>query len=147
MSAPHARIGPAEAHARMQRGWTYLDVRTPEEFALGHPAGAFNVPVELLAPEGMRTNPRFAEVVRARFGDARLIVGCKSGNRSKKAVALLAGAIAEVVEQHAGWDGARGDFGEVVEPGWLRVGLPMDRGAPPGRAWEDLAPDGHDRAE
>jgi rhodanese-related sulfurtransferase len=140
VGAPHARIGPEEAHARMQRGWTYLDVRTPEEFALGHPAGAFNVPLELLAPDGMRRNPRFVDAVRARLGDAHLIVGCKSGNRSKTAIALLAGAVlGEIVEQHAGWDGARGEFGEVVEPGWLRVGLPSERGEPSGRSWNDLA--------
>ena len=40
------RISPAEAHAKMTaEGFTYVDVRTPEEFAEGRPAGSINVPL------------------------------------------------------------------------------------------------------
>lgn len=141
MSADVERITPAEALARMAAGWIYVDVRTPEEFALGHPRGAYNVPFELLAPEGMRENPAFVRVVRARFDGASIVVGCKSGGRSRRACEALraAGVGSALADQHAGWDGARGAFGEVLEAGWQRLDLPADAGAPGGRAYADLA--------
>jgi hypothetical protein len=37
---------------------------------------------------------------------------------------LVAAGFANVVDQRAGWDGARGDFGELLEPGWKRLALP-----------------------
>ena len=41
-----SRISPAEAFAKMKdEGFTYVDVRTPEEFEAGHPEGARNVPL------------------------------------------------------------------------------------------------------
>lgn len=112
-------VSPAEAHAKMTaEGFTYVDVRTPEEFAAGHPAGAVNVPV----------GDTFAADVAARFAkDAKIIVGCKSGIRSAKAAqALAAAGFTNVLDQRAGWDGARGSFGEIAEPGWSRVGLPAE---------------------
>lgn len=111
------RISPAEAHEKMtSEGFTYVDVRTPDEFAAGHPAGAINIPI----------SETFAADVSARFPkDAKIIVGCKSNVRSAKAAVLLAGAgFDNVLLQRAGWDAARGSFGEIVEPGWSRVGLP-----------------------
>ena len=41
-----ARISPEEAHAKVtNEGYAYVDVRTEAEFAAGHPAGAYNVPI------------------------------------------------------------------------------------------------------
>lgn len=126
-----ARVSPAEAHARMTEGWTYLDVRSAEEFAAGRPAGAVNVPVMHLGGGGFVENTRFVEEVAARFAkDAPLVVGCKQGQRSLRAAELLAGAgFTRVLEQRAGWDGARDAFGSLVEPGWSRAGLPTERDA------------------
>ena len=112
------RVSPAEAHAKMTgEGYTYVDVRTPEEFALGHPEGAINVPLD----------DRFASAMEARFArDAKIVVGCQAGSRSLRAARALVGAgFATVVDQRAGFDAARGPFGEVAEPGWARVGLPQ----------------------
>lgn len=113
------RISPAEAHAKMtDEGFTYVDVRTPEEFAAGHPAGAVNVPL----------GDAFVAEIDARFAkDAKIILGCRSGNRSLKAQGLLVSAgFSNVLEQRAGWDGARGSFGEIVEQGWKKLGLPSE---------------------
>lgn len=101
-------------------GFTYVDVRSPEEFAEGRPAGAINVPL----------GDAFLDAMEERFPkDAKLIVGCKQGIRSLRAATeLLAAGFSNVLEQRAGFDAARGAFGEVTEPGWSRAGLPRDEG-------------------
>lgn len=58
-----------------------VDVRTPEEFATGHIAGAVNIPVDDLAG-------RLAEVP----SDRPIVVYCGSGNRSARASVILAEA-------------------------------------------------------
>ncbi|MBS2012366.1 MAG: rhodanese-like domain-containing protein [Deltaproteobacteria bacterium] len=111
------RISPAEAYAKMKdEGFTYVDVRTPEEFEEGHPEGARNVPIdESFVVEMAKAFPR----------DAKIIVGCKAGGRSARAARELETAgFTNVLDQRAGWDGVRGSFGEIVEPGWSRCDLP-----------------------
>lgn len=132
------RISPAEAQAKMTGdGFTYLDVRTEAEFEAGHPAGAVNVPSMLSGPDGMTPNPEFLGVMERAFAkDAPLILGCKTGNRSMKAARILLDAgFTRIVEQRAGWEGAKGSFGEVVEAGWSRASLPAETGAPPERSY------------
>ncbi|MBK6463070.1 MAG: rhodanese-like domain-containing protein [Myxococcales bacterium] len=123
MSVP--RLSPAEALALLHEGYTYLDVRSESEFAEGHPEGAVNVPWRVDGPIGTLPNEAFLDVVARAFGEeARLVVGCHSGGRSRQAAAALAAqGFRAIVEQRAGWDGARGAFGEIVEPGWRRQGL------------------------
>jgi rhodanese-related sulfurtransferase len=134
------RIGPKEAFAKTQEGYSYVDVRTEEEFEAGHPAGAFNVPILLAGPGGMTPNPDFGRVMSAVFAkDAKLVVGCKAGGRSMKAQGALVGqGFTNVLDQRAGWDGGRDAFGQVTEPGWSRVGLPTENGAPEGRSYASL---------
>lgn len=138
--AEPTRISPQEASDKLADGWTYVDVRTTEEFESGHPAGAVNVPIAHAGAGGMVQNPQFAEVMEAAFPrDARIVVGCKAGGRSLRAAqTLLAMGFTNVVDQRAGWDGARNPFGQVTEPGWSRVGLPVEQGQPAGRSWEDM---------
>jgi rhodanese-related sulfurtransferase len=133
------RISPQEASEKLAEGYTYVDVRTVEEFAAGHPAGAVNVPIALAASGTMVENGDFVRVMGAAFPkDARIIVGCKAGGRSLRAAKVLTGAgYTNVVDQRAGWDGARNGFGQLVEPGWSRAGLPAEQGQPPGRSWAD----------
>jgi hypothetical protein len=50
----------------------------------------------------------------------------------------LADGFTSVLDQHAGWDGARDPFGKVSEPGWSRVGLPVESGQPADRSWDAL---------
>jgi rhodanese-related sulfurtransferase len=134
------RISPKEAHDKLAEGFTYVDVRTTQEYEAGHPEGAVNVPVMLAGPGGMRQNPEFIEVMNAAFAkDAKIVVGCKAGGRSLRAAQMLvAEGFTNVLDQRAGWDGARDPFGQMVEEGWSRVGLPTESGAPAGRAWPDM---------
>jgi rhodanese-related sulfurtransferase len=139
MSNP-TRISPQEASAKLAEGWTYVDVRTVQEFTAGHPPGAVNVPIMHAGGGGMTPNPDFMRVMSAAFPkDAQIVVGCKAGGRSLRAAQMLAAeGFTQVVDQRAGWDGARDPFGQVTEPGWSRVGLPVEEGQPSGRAWEDM---------
>jgi rhodanese-related sulfurtransferase len=139
MNGP-TRISPQEASEKLGDGWTYLDVRTTQEFEAGHPAGAVNVPLMLATGAGMAQNAEFIRAINAWFGkDAKIIVGCKAGGRSLRAAQLLlANGFNNVLDQRAGWDGAMGPFGNVAEPGWSRVGLPSEQGQPSGRSWEDV---------
>ncbi len=136
-----ARISPNEAHSKMKdEGVAYVDVRTEDEFSAGHPEGAFNVPFLLATAEGMQPNPDFVRVVEAHFAkDAPLIVGCKVGGRSARAAkALVDAGFTHVLDQSAGWDGSRGTFGELTTPGWSRLSLPQETGAPEGRSYVAL---------
>ena len=143
MSDAIVQVSSEEALEKVTRhGFTFVDVRTEAEFADGHPAGAFNVPFML--PSGasatMSPNPDFLRVMRERFApDAKLVLGCRSGQRSLRAARALAEAgFTAVVNQRAGWAGVRSPFGEVTEKGWEALGLPSESGAPAGRAYADL---------
>ena len=118
MASEPKRVSAREAYALLKdAGYAYVDVRTQAEFAEGHPAGAVNVPLALAD---------FVGAMRARFAlDAKIVVGCRSGNRSLRAARMLLEAgFTNVVEQRAGWDGVRDAFGQLLEPGWEREGLP-----------------------
>ena len=134
------RISVQDASGRLSQGWTYVDVRTVEEFEAGHPPGAVNVPIALSAPGGMAPNPDFGRVMAAAFAkDAKIVVGCKTGGRSIRAATELAGAgFTSVADMRPGWDGARNPFGQVAEPGWSKEGLPVEQGQPAGRSWDDM---------
>ena len=58
----------------------YLDVRTPEEFAAGHVAGALNIPHDQMAE-------RWEEI--AGYRDRPVVVYCRSGRRSGIALEVL----------------------------------------------------------
>jgi len=127
---------PPDAYETLQRDPTavYLDVRTPEEFAAGHPAGAINVPVIFFRAGGSSPNPDFvATVQRLVPPTTPLLVGCQAGGRSQHGAELLVGAgYRDVSNVGGGFGGARDDTGRVVTPGWRDAGLPVETGA--GRA-------------
>jgi rhodanese-related sulfurtransferase len=124
------RVSPKEA-ARLMReeGYVYLDVRQPEEFLLGHPAGAYNLPWVPGAED------QFVAAVRQVWPQhQKLLVGCHTGVRSQPAAAAItARGYACVVEQRAGYAGVRDAFGRVTERGWQAEGLPTAMRAEPGR--------------
>jgi len=128
-------------------GYVYVDVRTQAEFESGHPAGAYNVPFMLASAGGMLANPDFVQVVTARFAlDAKIVVGCKSGQRSARAAQALALAgFTAVLDQRAGFSGATTPFGQVKEKGWLALGLPSEEGSPSERAYAALTDSSRDR--
>lgn len=79
-----------------------IDVRTPEEFASGHIAGAQNIPLQEL-PNRLGELPQ----------DQPIVLYCRSGNRSGQAMQLLA---------KAGYDHLY-NLGGVIE--WQTAGLPL----------------------
>lgn len=80
-----------------------IDVRTPEEFASGHIAGAVNIPVQEL-------DQRLSEVP----DDKEIVVYCRSGNRSATATQILTSS---------GYDGVY-DMGGIIA--WQQAGLPVE---------------------
>lgn len=70
----------AELHQDLTKGLVVLDVRTPEEFATGHLAGA--VMIDFNGPE-------FEAQIDALDRDTPYLLYCRSGNRSGQARALM----------------------------------------------------------
>lgn len=135
------RVSPLEADQLVREaGYAYVDVRSIPEFEAGHPAGAYNIPIMHKTAAGMRPNVEFGDVVSAVFPkDAKLVLGCRSGNRSLRAAQMLMQmGFEEVVDQRAGTAGARDAFGQLQEPGWEAAGLQTATEAQPGRAYEAL---------
>jgi rhodanese-related sulfurtransferase len=61
--------------------------------------------------------------------DAKIVVGCATGMRSRRAAELLsAEGYQDVADQRAGLEGVRSPFGGVQEPGWAAAGLPTASG-------------------
>ena len=135
------RISPAEALKLMEEeGYAYLDVRSVPEFEAGHPTGAYNVPILNAGPGGMMPNPDFLAVVQKSFPtETKLVLGCRSGNRSLRAAEILLQlGYVDVVDQRAGTAGARDAFGRLQEAGWEAAGLEIGTEAHPGRAYGAL---------
>jgi rhodanese-related sulfurtransferase len=80
-----------------------IDVRTPEEFASGHIAGAVNIPVDALSG-------RLSEIPN----DQPVVVYCRSGNRSATASQILHSAGYPTVY----------DLGGIIA--WSGAGLPVE---------------------
>jgi len=118
-----------------------LDVRTPEEYVfVGHAAMAVNIPSELWTgtwSDKKKTfplafNPNFEAQVKARFQpDDVLLVMCRSGHRSAKAIERLAAAGFSNVYNIV--DGFEGDVvkdaesyfkGKRMINGWKNSGAP-----------------------
>jgi len=85
-----------------RRSHLLLDVRTPEEFVSGHIVGAHNISLQAL-PQ------RLAEVPP----EQPVVIYCRSGNRSKQAMQVLA---------EAGYDELY-DLGGIIE--WQAQGLSL----------------------
>lgn len=132
-------VMPEEAQKLMEEGWVYVDVRSEPEFEHGHPPGALNVPLLHKGPGGMTPNPEFLQVMQAAFAkDEKLLLGCRSGGRSRRAAEMLAQhGYTELADLVTGWEGTRDDFGRAV-PGWGPRGFPVENGTPPGQGYEDV---------
>ena len=79
----YRQITMEEAVAMMaeESDYVLLDVRTPEEFAQAHISGAINIANETIGTE---------EIPQLPHKDQRILVYCRSGNRSKQASEKLA---------------------------------------------------------
>src|SRR3954467_13713031 len=98
------RIDVATAREMWRAGDTVIDVRTPDEYARGHIAGALNVPIDTL--------PKAA----ANLPDGPVLTACSMGGRAGRAADLpdAAGRVAFVI-----------DGGTKA---WQAAGLPVIRG-------------------
>lgn len=82
-----------------------LDVRTPEEYADGHIAGAININIK---------SDDFSDVAAKRLSkDSTVLVYCRSGRRSMTAAEILAGLGYKVVNLDGG----------IID--WIEKGLPV----------------------
>lgn len=129
-------VSPEEAQCLLARGYTYIDVRSEPEFGMGHPPGAFNVPLQRVEGDRLVDNLEFIAVMQQLFRTTDpLVIGCRSGARSRRAIEQLEqvgfGALAEL--QH-GFLGARDGFGRRL-PGWMQAGLPVEQGDGAARAY------------
>ncbi|MEC9351700.1 MAG: rhodanese-like domain-containing protein [Planctomycetota bacterium] len=124
------RIDPEEARQLLdsQEGYTYLDVRSEEEFAQGHVPGAVNIPVASSNPlgPGLVANPDFNKQVAEQLDkDSKIITACLRGGRSLKAAMMLtAEGYTGIVDMLGGYDAELDAFGNVVVEGWARRGFP-----------------------
>ncbi|HSE39441.1 MAG TPA: rhodanese-like domain-containing protein [Acidobacteriota bacterium] len=123
-------VSAEEANQIMQNDPTviYLDVRTTQEFDQGHPLRAVNIPIMSMVPGmGMVPNAEFVSVVEANIPkDANVLVGCKSGGRSARAVEILSQlGFQNLANVRSGFVGAMDMTGRIVEPGWSLLNLPL----------------------
>ena len=136
-------MSAAQAYEQWKAGpekVTIIDVRTPEEYAfVGHPEMAWNIPFAFVTYQrkdgkteyGPKMNADFVKQVKELAGktDTVLLI-CRSGDRSAKAVELLAAAGFENV--YTVTDGFEGD--KVKDPGSVFDGKRMRNG------WKNSAP-------
>lgn len=100
MAETVSRIDAASLSARLQQGAVpyLLDVRTPEEFAEGHIAGAINIPVQQLAQ-------RIGEIPQ----NVPVVAYCRSGRRVEQALPMLRAnghAVTELQGSMLAWQAA-----------------------------------------
>jgi rhodanese-related sulfurtransferase len=132
-------VDARQAQALLEQGYRFLDVRTVEEFMLGHVPGAFNVPVQHAEGDSLSSNPQFLAVAQMTFPpDTPLIVGCHAIGRTERACdALRAAGYQNLARLAQGWDGRRDAFGRL-QPGWSRLGLPVELGDGGERSYRNL---------
>ena len=123
-------VDPAAAHELLtgEGGYAYVDVRTEQEFAQGHPEGSVNIPVFQRDEWGRMTpNPEFMAIMDARYAkDAPLLLGCAMGGRSAQACsALSAAGWTDLANVHGGFNGHPGGPGAPPDAGWAARGLPV----------------------
>jgi rhodanese-related sulfurtransferase len=106
---------------------------------LARPPGAFNVPLQRAEGDRLEDNPEFVDVMLAAFRTTDpLIVGCRSGARSRTAIERLDALGFSVLAQlRYGFSGARDAFGRLL-PGWAQHGLPIETGDAATRAYAEL---------
>jgi rhodanese-related sulfurtransferase len=121
--------------------YIYLDVRSIPEYEAGHPERALNIPIMHFNPQfGMAPNQEFTDVAAANIPKwAKVIVGCKTGGRSARACEILSGlGYTNVANMRGGFAGLVDNMGQVVEPGWGSLGLPVCGQCPDGHRYDTL---------
>ncbi|MFT7677644.1 MAG: rhodanese-related sulfurtransferase [Planctomycetota bacterium] len=135
-------LDPAGARERLngEPPYTFLDVRTPEEFEAGHPPGAYNIPYLFRGPGGAQPNASFLAQVQKHFDTSTsLVLGCAVGVRSAHACELLAGAgFGSLVNMDGGYSGRHDPSTNSLIEGWESRGFPTSTTPEAGRTHAEL---------
>jgi rhodanese-related sulfurtransferase len=144
MTEQARRITVPEAREILERDpkAIYLDVRTEEEFADGHPARALNIPVGLANPAtgSLEPNADFSRVSAAVLPrDTPILVGCRTAPRAEIAAQMLAAeGFADVRVVIGGYAGMTGPAGNRMAVGWVQTDYPITRDPAAGAGYQDL---------
>ena len=126
-----------------EEGYAYVDVRSIPEFADGHPDPSVNIPIMHADPASgqMMPNTDFLQVMEALYPkESKLVMGCRSGQRSARAAdVLLQAGYTTVVNMRCGFGGERNQMGQVVNPGWQDLGLPVSADNGDGVSYKSLS--------
>ena len=108
-------------------------MRSEPEFEAGHPLGSFNVPLLHMGPAGLVPNPEFLSVMQQAFGRGeKLIMGCRSGQRSYRAAEMLLDAgYTDVSNLLPGFEGTTRRLWPA-RPGLALESAPVELGRPTG---------------
>lgn len=138
----YENLTPEQAKKRLDAGWTYVDVRTIDEFEGGHVPDSYNVPFAEMNRElgGMQPNEHFVSVMKKHFApDAKIVLGCAAGGRSRAACEVLAReGYTSLANMHGGFSGQRDPNGRTTQPGWSELGYPVAQQAPAERSYSSL---------
>ncbi len=126
------QVEPPQAHEILKKNpdALYVDVRTEDEFANGHPEGAVNIPVVFIkGPGQFEVNAEFLLIAEQLFPKGKqLVVGCMSGGRSQRACEMLEQVgYTDLTNVRGGFGGARGAGGQLLVKGWADAGLPVSK--------------------
>jgi len=124
------QVEPPQAYEILQNNSDalYLDVRTEDEFANGHPEGAVNIPVVFIkGPGQFEVNAEFLLLAEKLFAKNRkLVVGCMAGGRSQRACEMLEQiGYSDLTNVRGGFGGQRSAGGQLLVKGWRDAGLPV----------------------
>jgi rhodanese-related sulfurtransferase len=125
-----AQTEPPQAHEILSKNpdAVYVDVRTENEFAEGHPEGAINLPVVFIkGPGQFEVNAEFLLIAEQLLPKGKkLVVGCMAGGRSQRACEMLEQVgYTDLTNVRGGFGGARSAGGQLVVKGWRDAGLPV----------------------
>ena len=136
-------VSPIEAKDLLDsgNGWVYIDVRSIPEYEIGHPSGAYNIPILHRQGGGMIPNLEFVQVVEKNFShETKLLLGCQMGARSMQAAETLATAGFKSLNNVAGgFGGVRDTSGNLIQAGWAESGLPIEKGKTEGTDYTSLS--------
>lgn len=131
-------VSTQETAELLEQGAVFVDVRSEPEFEAGHVPGSINVPLLHMGAAGLVPNPEFMDVMQRAFGkQEKLVMGCRSGQRSLRAAEMLVSAgYSDVANLMTGFEGTRDAFGRML-PGWRLESRPVETGATEGARYAD----------
>jgi rhodanese-related sulfurtransferase len=106
---PFRRISSKDAFEMQQEGALVVDVRTPAEWASGHPQGALHLPVDDFLARAEAELPK----------DKELLFICAAGSRSAVAAEMAAALEFDPANLYNVEDGV---------PTWIKSKLPAENG-------------------